>query len=195
MTESPTIGTNEAILRIAKDVWWVLLVRGVVALAFGIVALAWPHATVKVLIVVVGIFWIVDGLMSAIRAIQARAVVRSWVWWLAGGLVSVAAGIVLFAWPGLTALAFAYLMGIWAILVGLLEIIGSFQVMANGGEWLGSMVAGVIALVFGLILVIWPGSGITGLMWLVGTFAIIFGVLFVIGAVKVRSAARRAGVV
>lgn len=195
MTESPIVGTNEAILRIAKDVWWLLLIRGIIAVIFGIVALVWPDVTVKVLIVVVGIFWIIDGIVSAIRAIQARKVVMSWVWWLAGALVSVIAGVVLFVWPDLTALAFAYLMGFWAILVGILEIIGSFQVMANGGQWIGSMVAGALALIFGLILVIWPGSGIIGLMWLVGIFAIAFGVLFIVGAFQVRSAARRAGVV
>jgi uncharacterized membrane protein HdeD (DUF308 family) len=195
MTESPIVGTNEAILRIAKDVWWLLLIRGIIAVIFGIVALVWPDVTVKVLIVVVGIFWIIDGIVSAVRAIQARKVVMSWVWWLAGALVSVIAGVVLFVWPDLTALAFAYLMGFWAILVGILEIIGSFQVMANGGQWIGSMVAGALALIFGLILVIWPGSGIIGLMWLVGIFAIAFGVLFIVGAFQVRSAARRAGVV
>ncbi|MGW6696029.1 HdeD family acid-resistance protein [Rhodococcus sp. NPDC054953] len=195
MAGIPTVGTNEAILRIAKDVWWLLLVRGIVAIAFGIVALVWPHATVKVLIVVVGVFWIVDGIVSAVRAIEARRVVTSWVWWLAGAVVSVIAGIVLFVWPDLTALAFVYVMGFWAILVGVLEIIGAFQVMANAGQWIGSMVAGALALLFGLILVIWPGSGITGLMWLVGTFAILFGVLFVAGAFQVRSAARHAGVV
>ncbi|WP_137872049.1 HdeD family acid-resistance protein [Rhodococcus sp. Q] len=195
MTESPIVGTNEAILRIAKDVWWLLLIRGIIAVIFGIVALVWPDVTVKALIVVVGIFWIIDGIVSAVRAIQARKVVMSWVWWLAGALVSVIAGVVLFVWPDLTALAFAYLMGFWAILVGILEVIGSFQVMANGGQWIGSMVAGALALIFGLILVIWPGSGITGLMWLVGIFAIAFGVLFIVGAFQVRSAARRAGVV
>ncbi|MFD4295344.1 HdeD family acid-resistance protein [Rhodococcus sp. NPDC058505] len=195
MAGIPTVGTNEAILRIAKDVWWLLLVRGIVAIAFGIVALVWPHATVKVLIVVVGVFWIVDGIVSAVRAIEARRVVTSWVWWLAGAVVSVIAGIVLFVWPDLTALAFVYVMGFWAILVGVLEVIGAFQVMANAGQWIGSMVAGALALLFGLILVIWPGSGITGLMWLVGTFAILFGVLFVAGAFQVRSAARHAGVV
>ncbi|MFF0815284.1 HdeD family acid-resistance protein [Rhodococcus sp. NPDC003318] len=194
MTGSPTVGTNEAILRIAKDVWWVLLVRGILAIAFGIVALVWPHVTVQVLIVVVGVFWIVDGLVSAVRAIQARKVVTSWVWWLAGALVSVIAGVVLFVWPDLTALAFAYVMGFWAILVGILEIIGAFQVMANGGQWIGVMVAGVLSLLFGLFLVIWPGSGITGLMWLVGIFALLFGVFFVVGAFQVRSAAKRAGV-
>ncbi|EME16677.1 HdeD family acid-resistance protein [Rhodococcus triatomae] len=194
MTENPIVGTNEAILRIAKDVWWLLLIRGVIAIAFGIVALVWPDVTVKALIVVVGIFWIVDGIISAVRAIEARKVVTSWVWWLAGALVSVIAGVVLFVWPDLTALAFAYLMGFWAILVGILEIIGAFQVMANGGQWIGTMVAGALALIFGLILVIWPGSGITGLMWLVGIFALAFGVLFIVGAFQVRAAARRAGV-
>ncbi|TQF69074.1 HdeD family acid-resistance protein [Rhodococcus spelaei] len=195
MTESPIVESNEAILRIAKDVWWMLLVRGIVAVIFGIVAIAWPHATVKVLIVVVGVFWIVDGVTSAVRAIQARKVVQSWVWWLAAAVVSVAAGIVLFAWPALTALAFAYLMGFWAILVGILEVIGAFQVMANGGQWIGAMVAGVLAVLFGLVLLIWPGSGITGLMWLVGGFAILFGILFLVSAFQVRSAAKRAGVV
>ncbi|MFE3289516.1 HdeD family acid-resistance protein [Rhodococcus sp. NPDC059234] len=195
MTESPIVDSNEAILRIAKDVWWMLLVRGIVAIAFGIVAIAWPHVTVKALIVVVGIFWIVDGIISAVRAVQARKVVQSWVWWLAAALVSVTAGIVLFVWPDVTALVFAYLMGFWAILLGILEVIGSFQVMANGGQWIGSMVAGILALLFGLILVIWPGSGITGLMWLVGGFAILFGILFLVGAFQVRAAGKRAGVV
>lgn len=194
MTEYSTVDANEAMVRIAKDVWWVLLVRGIVAIAFGVVALAWPHVTVKALIVVVGVFWIVDGVVSAVRAIAARKYVTSWVWWLAGALVSVIAGIVLFAWPGLTALAFAYLMGFWAILLGILELIGAFQVMANGGRWGGALVAGGITLVFGLIMVIWPGSGITGLIWLIGIFALVFGVLFVLAAFQVRSAGRRAGV-
>ncbi|MFD4181740.1 HdeD family acid-resistance protein [Rhodococcus sp. NPDC058514] len=195
MTENPIVDSNEAMLRIGKDVWWSLLLRGVVAIVFGIVAIAWPDVTVKALIVVVGVFWIVDGLISAVRAVQARRFVQSWVWWLAAGIVSVVAGIVLFAWPGLTALAFAYLMGFWAILVGILEVIGAFQVMANGGQWAGSMVAGVVALLFGLALVIWPGSGITGLMWLVGGFAIVFGIMLLAGAFQLRSAAKRAGVV
>lgn len=195
MTEKPTVDANEAMLRIAKDVWWVLLVRGIVAIAFGIVALAWPHATVKALIVVVGVFWIVDGVVSAARAIAARKYVNSWVWWLAGALVSVVCGVVLFAWPAITAVAFAYLVGFWAILLGVLEIIGAFQVLANGGQWVGAMVAGGISLIFGLVMVIWPGSGITGLIWLVGIFALVFGILFVIAAFQVRSAARRAGVV
>ena len=195
MTENPTVDANEAMLRIAKDVWWVLLVRGIVAIAFGIVALAWPHATVKALIVVVGVFWIVDGVVSAVRAIAARKYVNSWVWWLAGALVSVVCGVILFAWPAITALAFAYLVGFWAILLGVLEIIGAFQVLANGGQWIGAMVAGAISLIFGLVMVIWPDSGITGLIWLVGIFALVFGILFVIAAFQVRSAARRAGVV
>ncbi len=195
MTENPTVDANEAMLRIAKDVWWVLLVRGIVAIAFGIVALAWPHVTVKALIVVVGVFWIVDGVVSAVRAIAARKYVNSWVWWLAGALVSVVCGVILFAWPAITALAFAYLVGFWAILLGVLEIIGAFQVLANGGQWIGAMVAGAISLIFGLVMVIWPDSGITGLIWLVGIFALVFGILFVIAAFQVRSAARRAGVV
>ena len=195
MTENPTVDANEAMLRIAKDVWWVLLVRGIVAIAFGIVALAWPHVTVKALIVVVGVFWIVDGVVSAVRAIAARKYVNSWVWWLAGALVSVVCGVILFAWPAITALAFAYLVGFWAILLGVLEIIGAFQVLANGGQWIGAMDAGAISLIFGLVMVIWPDSGITGLIWLVGIFALVFGILFVIAAFQVRSAARRAGVV
>lgn len=194
MTSSPIVGTNEAILRIAKDVWWLLLIRGIFAVIFGIIALVWPGVTVWALVVVFGVYAIVDGIVEAVRSVQARKVVSGWVWWLLAGLVSVAAGVVALVWPAATALVVLYVIGFWAILVGILEVVAAFQVRSAGGQWGWTLLAGILAVIFGLLLIIFPGSGILSLVWLLGTFAIVFGVLFVIGAFQVRSAARRAGV-
>ncbi|SDD15242.1 HdeD family acid-resistance protein [Rhodococcus tukisamuensis] len=196
MTDSPLVGSNDAILRIGKDVWWSVVLRGVIAVVFGIVAIAWPAVTVHALVFVVGIYWIIDGLVTAARAIAARSVSPGWVWWLVAALVSVAAGIAVLVWPEITALVFVYLVGFWAILIGVLEVLGAFQVRAAGGaHWGWLLLIGVLAVVFGLVLVIFPGDGIIGLIKLIGVFAIIEGVLLLIAAWQVRAAAKRAGVV
>ncbi|SEL82321.1 MULTISPECIES: HdeD family acid-resistance protein [Rhodococcus] len=195
MTENPIVDSNEAMLQIGKDIWWLLLIRGIFAVLFGIVALVWPGVTVWAMVVVFGVYAIVDGLVEVVRSIQARKIVTGWVWWLIGGIVSVAAGVVAFAWPEVTVLVAVYVIGFWAILVGILEIMGSFKVKSVGGQWVWLLVAGILAVLFGLLLVIFPVEGVSSLVWLVGFFAIIFGIVFVAGAFQLRSAAKRAGVV
>lgn len=194
---SNSFSTNEeALLQIGKDLWWAVLVRGIFAVIFGIVALAWPEVTVWALVVVFGAYAIVDGLSAIFRAISARKVESGWVWWLLGGLVSLGAGIVAFVWPEITALAAVFVIGIWAIMGGLLEIAGSIRLRKLDGaaHWGMLLFAGVLELLFGLVLVFFPISGILSIVWLVGVFALVFGVLFVVSAFQVRSAAKKAGV-
>lgn len=194
---SNSLSTNEeALLQIGKDLWWAVLIRGIFAVIFGIVALAWPEVTVWALVVVFGAYAIVDGLSAIFRAISARKVESGWVWWLLGGLVSLGAGIVAFVWPEITALAAVFVIGIWAIMGGLLEIAGSIRLRKLDGaaHWGMLLFAGVLELLFGLVLVFFPISGILSIVWLVGVFALVFGVLFVVSAFQVRSAAKKAGV-
>ncbi|MGB3371616.1 MAG: HdeD family acid-resistance protein [Rhodococcus sp. (in: high G+C Gram-positive bacteria)] len=194
---SNSFSTNEeALLQIGKDLWWAVLIRGIFAVIFGIVALAWPEVTVWALVVVFGAYAIVDGLSAIFRAISARKVESGWVWWLLGGLVSLGAGIVAFVWPEITALAAVFVIGIWAIMGGLLEIAGSIRLRKLDGaaHWGMLLFAGVLELLFGLVLVFFPISGILSIVWLVGVFALVFGVLFVVSAFQVRSAAKKAGV-
>ncbi|KZF10135.1 hypothetical protein A2J03_01500 [Rhodococcus sp. EPR-157] len=194
---SNSFSTNEeALLQIGKDLWWAVLIRGIFAVIFGIVALAWPEVTVWALVVVFGAYAIVDGLSAIFRAVSARKVESGWVWWLLGGLVSLGAGIVAFVWPEITALAAVFVIGIWAIMGGLLEIAGSIRLRKLDGaaHWGMLLFAGVLELLFGLVLVFFPISGILSIVWLVGVFALVFGVLFVVSAFQVRSAAKKAGV-
>ncbi|OZE83731.1 hypothetical protein CH304_08635 [Rhodococcus sp. 15-649-1-2] len=189
----------DALLRIGKDLWWAVLLRGIVAVIFGIVALVWPGVTVWALVVVFGAYAIVDGISAIIRAVQSRRVESGWVWWLLGGVVSLVAGIVAFVWPGITALAAVFVIGIWAIMGGILEIAGSIRLRKVAGtspgasHWGMLLFAGIVELLFGLVLVFSPVSGILSIVWLIGVFAVLFGVLFVVSAFQVRSAAKKAG--
>lgn len=193
---NPFSTNEEALLRIGKDLWWAVLIRGIFAVIFGIVALAWPAVTVWALVIVFGAYAIVDGLSAIYRAISARKVESGWVWWLLGGLVSLGAGIVAFVWPEITALAAVFVIGIWAIMGGLLEIAGSIRLRKLDGaaHWGMLLFAGILELVFGLVLVFFPISGILSIVWLIGVFALVFGVLLVVSAFQVRSAAKKAGV-
>lgn len=197
MTDTQFTSNEEAFLRFGKDLWWAVLLRGVLAIVFGIVALVWPSLTVWALVVVFGAYAIVDGITAIVRAVQARKVDSGWVWWLLGGVVSVAAGIVAFVWPGITALAAAFVIGIWAVVGGALEIAGSIRLrkLGGSGHWVMLSIAGILEVLFGLILVFFPGSGILGLVTFLAIFAIVFGLVLVVSAIQVRSAAKKAGVI
>lgn len=179
-----------------KQIWWVVLIRGILAVLFGIVALVWPDITVWALVVVFAVYAIVDGVVLAFQSIRDRASLDGWGWWLAMGVVSVVAGVVALAWPGITALVLLYVIAFYALLFGLTGIVGGlrFRKVPESG-WVWTVVAGVLAVLFGLVLLIFPGEGILGLIFLVGIYAILFGVLLIVMAFQVRSVAKRAGLI
>ena len=169
--------------------WWLLLLRGIAAVAFGVLTFVWPQISLLTLIMVYGVYALIDGVLALIAAIRGGGFVPRW--WLAlGGVVSILAAVVAFAWPGLTALVLVYLIGFWSILRGVLEIIGAIRLRNEiANEWtLG--VAGALSVIFGLILVFMPGAGALGLLWLIATWAILFGLLMIWVAFKVRKLAK-----
>lgn len=177
------------LLGLAKDVWWAVLLRGIAAIVFGILAMVWPGVTLLALVFVFGAYAVVDGVVDAVRAIQARHEVDTWVWWLLGGIASVVAGILAFAWPGITAVAAAILIGAWALVTGVFEVIGAFRLRRMGvGHWGWLVASGLLSIVFGLVLMVFPGDGIVSLVWVLGVWAVVFGVFLVIAALQVRKA-------
>ncbi|GAA0767078.1 HdeD family acid-resistance protein [Brevundimonas olei] len=169
--------------------WWLLLLRGIAAVAFGVLTFIWPQISLVSLILVYGIYALVDGVLALIAAIRGGGFGPRW--WLAlGGVVSILAAGVAFAWPGLTALVLVYLIGFWSILRGVLEIIGAIRLRNEiANEWtLG--VAGALSVIFGLILVFMPGAGALGLLWLIAAWAVLFGLLLIWVAFKVRTLAK-----
>lgn len=169
--------------------WWLLLLRGIAAVAFGVLTFVWPQISLLTLIMVYGVYALIDGVLALIAAIRGGGMVPRW--WLAlGGAVSILAAVVAFAWPGLTALVLVYLIGFWSILRGVLEIIGAIRLRNEiANEWtLG--VAGALSVIFGLILVFMPGAGALGLLWLIAAWAVLFGLLLIWVAFKVRKLAK-----
>lgn len=169
--------------------WWLLLLRGIAAVAFGVLTFIWPQISLLTLILVYGIYALVDGVLALVAAIRGGGFAPRW--WLAlGGVVSILAAGVAFAWPGLTALVLVYLIGVWSIVRGVLEIVGAVRLRHEiANEWsLGA--AGALSVIFGLILVVMPGAGALGLLWLIAAWAVLFGLLLIWVAFKVRTLAK-----
>jgi uncharacterized membrane protein HdeD (DUF308 family) len=153
--------------------WWSLAVRGIAAVAFGILAFAWPGMTLAVLVLLFGAFALVDGILAIVSAFRSGG---KHLWFLLiEGVVSILAGIAAFTWPALTALTLVFIIAGWAILTGLLEIISAVRmrkVIDHEWAWL---IGGLLSVVFGLALLAQPGVGALAVIWLIGAYAIIFG--------------------
>ena len=154
--------------------WWVVALRGLAAIIFGILAFIWPGITLGVLILFYGAYAIVDGALALYAAIRSRG---QPVWaLLLEGMLGIGAGLVAFFWPAITALVLLYVIAAWAILTGVMEVIAAVRLrQAITNEW-ALILSGVLSVVFGLLLVIQPGTGALTLVWLIGLYAVLFGV-------------------
>jgi uncharacterized membrane protein HdeD (DUF308 family) len=171
--------------------WWALALRGIFAILFGLAAFAMPGITLAVVIWLFGAYAIVDGIFAIVAGL--RAAERHERWWalLLEGIVDIAAGVVAFAWPALTALLLLYLVSVWAVVTGVLEIAAAIRLrQAIKGEWLLA-INGVVSVLLGVFLVVVPGGGILVLIYWIGGYAIFFGVLLLGLAFRLRGLRHR----
>jgi uncharacterized membrane protein HdeD (DUF308 family) len=165
-----------------QQMWWAMAIAGVVSILFGLIALFWPGLTLMVLVWLFGIYVIVFGIMMLVGMFRAMGMHRAWWPSLIVGLLSIAAGIAVLAWPGITAVTLLYIIAFWAILIGLFEIIGGLF----DAHFL-LMLVGVISVVFGFVLLANPASGALALVMVIGIFAIIRGIMLLVDAVRMPS--------
>jgi uncharacterized membrane protein HdeD (DUF308 family) len=162
--------------------WWALAIRGVAGILLGIAAIAWTGITLVVLIALFAAYLAIDGVF----AIVAGARGRSWLL-VVEGVVGIIVAIVAVRWPGITVLAAVYVVAAWAIVTGLLELGAAYllrRIVAN--EWL-LVVAGILSLLFGILLAINPAAGVVTLVWLFGFYMILFGAFALALALRLRS--------
>ena len=161
---------------VARD-WWVFAIRGVAAIAFGILAFIWPETTLAVLVFLFGAYVLVDGASLLLALVRGDNVARRHAWAVGiMGVLGIVAGVATFAWPGLTALSLLYLVAFWAIAMGTFQVIGAVVLRREleGEFWMA--LGGVVSIVFGAFLVAFPGAGLLSLVWLVGIWSLVFGV-------------------
>ncbi|HYI52576.1 MAG TPA: HdeD family acid-resistance protein [Microlunatus sp.] len=190
MSTLPSNPLSAQYAEIAKGAWIWAVVRGVLAIIFGIIAMVSPIGTAVVLAVVIGIFAIVDGIVDLIDAIRHRGTsgvgLRVFL-----GIVSLLFGIIILVWPGKTLAFMVILIAIWSILIGALQIISNIGIRKEApGAWVWGVVAGAIGVIFGILVLVWPGIGLVSLIWLIGIWAIVFGVALIVLGIQVRKAAK-----
>src|SRR5262245_28033844 len=175
------------LLRSLAEYWWLLLLRGIAAIIFGICALVWPGITLLTLIFLWGAYAIVDGALAIWEAIAGRPSEMAPRWWLAVvGIAGILAGLMAFAWPGLTALLLLVFIATWAIIIGLLQIWGAIRLRKEiEGEWL-LIVSGLLSVVFGIVMLVQPGAGALALVWLIAWFSILVGCLYIVLAFRLK---------
>jgi uncharacterized membrane protein HdeD (DUF308 family) len=173
--------------------WWTLLLRGLVAILFGILAFMWPGVTLSALVLLFGAYALVDGVAAIVVGIRDYGERERWWATLLGGLVSLGAGVVTFLMPGLTALALLSLIAFWAIFRGVLDIVAAIRLRhVIEGEWLLAL-CGVLSIAFGVLMVLFPGAGALAVIWWIAAFAVLLGLMLVTLGFKLRRIARPAG--
>ena len=181
----PGVGLGTAMVHALAKNWWLLLLRGIAAIIFGLLAFAWPGLTLVTLILFYGAFVLVDGVLAVIAAITGG--VPGSRWWLAIiGLLGIAAGLVTFMMPGLTAVLLLLFIAGWAIATGVFQIIGAIKLRKEiDNEWL-LILGGIISVLFGVSMMLAPGAGALALVWVIGAYSVVIGTIFVALALRLR---------
>lgn len=158
--------------------WWLLLLRGIAAILFGLLAFAWPGITLLSLVILYGFYALFDGLFAILAAIKGGNAESRW-WLILIGILGVAAGLLTFFWTGVTALVLTMFIGAWALIHGVFEIIGAIKIRKEiDNEW-WLILSGALSVLFGLLILIMPGAGALALIWVIGAYAIVFGGMLV----------------
>lgn len=179
------------ISRTLSDDWWLVLLRGIIAVLFAILTFARPGISLAALVLWFGAYALVDGVFKSWIAITHRHDKENWGMLLISGIVGIGVGIITWVAPGMTALALVFYIAIWAIATGVMELVTSIRLRKEiEGEWALAL-AGVAAIAFGVLLILRPAVGALGLLWLIAVFALIFGVSLIALSFRLRSYGHR----
>lgn len=178
-------------LEVLRRNWWVFASRGIIAIAFGLLAFAQPEFTLQLLVIFVAAYLIADGASLLASYIRGEPEARRAGWIVAAmGVLGIVVGFAAFLWPEITALWLLALVAFWAIFMGILQLVAAIRLRREieGELWLA--IGGIIAIAFGVYLIVNPGDGLVSLVWLVGFWAVAFGVINLVLAWRLRNLRR-----
>ena len=164
------------------------LFRGIAAVLFGVLTLVWPKLSLTVLVLVFGVFAVISGITAVVAALRSTDI-PGWGLLLFEGILGTLAGAIALVFPGITALAFLYLLAAWAIITGILEVIAPLSFPMSTGRAVLTALAGVLSVVFGILIAAQPAAGLLAVVWLIGIYAIVFGIMYIVVYFESRSLA------
>lgn len=170
-------------IEVLTQKWWAVALRGVLAIVFGIVALVFPGATLVSLALIFGAYAFVSGMFALVAAFGSRG--RDAVWYVLDGILGIAVGVATFFFPGITAQALVFLIGVWAILTGIFEVIAGFELPIKR-DWL-LVISGIISIIFGVLVFAYPVSGALAVVWMIGIYALVHGIMMLAFGIRLRS--------
>ena len=179
------MAVGPVLANLARAWHWIVL-RGLFAVLFGIFAFIWPGVTLAVLVLVWGAYAIADGVMALIAAFTMHEQGKPMGSLIIVGILGIAAGLVTFFWPGMTALVLLLFIASWAVLMGVFEIAAAIRLRKHiENEWLLAL-SGLVSIAFGVLMFLQPGAGALAVMWLIGSFAIFFGIVLIALGFKLK---------
>ncbi|HSH03593.1 MAG TPA: HdeD family acid-resistance protein [Anaerolineae bacterium] len=168
--------------------WWLVALRGVLAIIFGVLAFAWPNITVGVLVLLFGVYAFIDGVSALIAGVTDRATNRRWWVLLLEGFAGIFAGVAAFLWTGITAITLFYVIAAWAVVTGVMEIMAAVSLREKiDNEWALGL-SGIASIIFGGLLMFAPATGALALVWVIGAYAILFGSLMLYLSYRIKDA-------
>ena len=170
---------------LAKN-WWAIGIRGALGILFGLIAIFLPGATMLSLVLVFAAYAFLDGVLGIVSAVRAARENERWGYLVLEGLVDIAAAAVAVLWPGITVVAFVFVIAFWAIVTGVLDLMAAFRLdFIDGRGWL--VFGGIVSILYGALLIAAPMIGAVVLTWWLGAYALVFGVCLVVLAFKLRA--------
>ena len=181
----PEPAAKDAMSALLARNWWAIALRGVFAILFGIVCVFLPGLTLATLVLIYSAYMLVDGVLGIIAALRAARRGERWGWLVVEGIVDLIAGVIAFAWPLITVLAFVLLLAAWAVVSGVSLLSATFRLRPTHGKWLMGF-GGVVSVLWGILLVIQPFIGALVLTWWMGGYALFFGGALLVLAFQLR---------
>jgi len=166
--------------------WWIFLLRGILAILFGVMAFAWPGLTLATLVTFFGAWALVSGCFALFGAFSGKKSGGDWWVLLLHGLLGIVVGVLTFRSPGITAIAILWYIAFWAIVTGVIEVATAIRLRKEirGEGWI--MLAGIASVIFGALLLAYPGAGALALITLIAAYAAVFGVILVVASLRLR---------
>ncbi len=174
---------------IARQAGWGIVLRGILAVIFGVIALRSPGDAAGAFVIVFAIYAFADGILDFFLAAQFGRAGQRWGWYLFEGIATIAVGVIALAYPAVTLLALVLLIGIRAIAVGVFELVGAFSWEGLESRWLVG-ITGFLSILLGILLLASPASGGLALLWTIGVYAIVFGTMLFALGLRLLSAER-----